>query len=148
MQSWLIPSNWNPKSFPLSRGLTLHTIGYCPLTHSASSHCLSWLSPSVVTKALLSQGICTCCFLSLTQHPSQAFTWLAHSLHLDVSSNEVFLDHPLWSSTSVPSLPLSCFIFLATLLITWCPLFFESFMKCQLRKWKQCRKIADLLWHY
>lgn len=75
-----------------------HT-GYFPLTHSASSHWLYWLSPLVVTKTLLPQDICTHCSFSLTQCPSQTFTGLTHSLHSDASSNEVFLVYPTLSST-------------------------------------------------
>lgn len=48
----------------------------------------------------------------LTGTVFQTFTWLVLSLHSDVSSNEVFLDYSIWSSTSVALYPLILLYFL------------------------------------
>lgn len=48
----------------------------------------------------------------LTGTVSQTVTWLVLSFHSDVSSNEVFLDYSIWSSTSVALYPLILLYFL------------------------------------
>lgn len=112
----------------------LHTIRYFPLMHSV--HHLALLVVYFgCNQTLLSQAICTRCSFLLA-HSSR----LSHGLYSHFIQTSVLMKFSLTTLSEVAqlllSIPLSCFIFFTTLLTTWPPMLFESFTKCQLRKWK------------